>query len=362
MRAPLEAALEAVALRLHAAGIPFLLGGGALLDALGLDAQPRDVDLMLRPEDRAAFEAACSGWLRGVTTEPGEVLSSDWKATLDVDGVEVDGLGGLGFTDGPRVPFRAAGSRRYGAADVPLCDPAIWWALYRAYKPAKAALLEPLVPTAARARILVELGYTAVAERYRRAVEATDFDPRLRFLAGLAERLPDGAEVLDLGCGAGRPNAALLAERFRVTGVDVSERQLELARAAVPGATFLHADIAEVELPEGAFDATVALYSIAHLPRERHGPLYDRIAGWLRPGGLFLASLACSDEPGTIQEDWLGAPMYFSSFDAATNRRLIEAAGFAVLHDEVVTMCEGGSADSTFQWVLGRLGSARGCS
>ena len=142
MRAPLEAALEAVALRLTAAGVPFLLGGSALLDALGLDVEVRDVDLMLRPDDRDRFETACGEWLRGVTTEPGAVLTSAWKATLDVDGVEVEGLGGLGFSGGPAVPFRAAGTRRYGAADVPLCDPEIWLELYRAYKPEKAALLE----------------------------------------------------------------------------------------------------------------------------------------------------------------------------------------------------------------------------
>lgn len=145
MRAPLEAALEAVALRLAAAGVPFLLGGSALLDALGLDVEVRDVDLMLRPGDRAGFEAACRDWLVSVTTEPGEVLSSDWKATLDVDGVEVEGLGGLGFAGGPAAPFRRAGTRRYGTADVPLCDPAVWLELYRVYKPEKAALLEPLV-------------------------------------------------------------------------------------------------------------------------------------------------------------------------------------------------------------------------
>ena len=142
MRAPLEAALEAVALRLTAAGVPFLLGGSALLDALGLDVEVRDVDLMLRPEDRDRFETACGQWLRGVTTEPGPVLTSAWKATLDVGGVEVEGLGGLGFSGGPAVPFRAAGTHRYGDAEVPLCDPAIWWALYRAYKPEKAVLLE----------------------------------------------------------------------------------------------------------------------------------------------------------------------------------------------------------------------------
>jgi len=142
MRPPLEAALEAVAARLAGHRIPFLLGGSALLDALGLDVPVRDVDLMLRPGDRAAFEAACSHWLVGVTTEPGSVLTSAWKATLDVGGEEVEGLGGLGVAGGPAAPFRAAGSRRYGAVDVPLCDPAVWLELYRAYKPEKALLLE----------------------------------------------------------------------------------------------------------------------------------------------------------------------------------------------------------------------------
>src|SRR3954452_22957674 len=144
MRAPLEAALEAVALRLAARGLPVLLGGSALLDALGFDVEVRDVDLMLRPEDRAAFEAACGEWVRDVTTKPGDVLSSAWKATLDVDRVEVEGLGGLGFAGAPPVPFRAGGSRRYGRAEVPLCDPAIWLELYRVYKPERAELLETL--------------------------------------------------------------------------------------------------------------------------------------------------------------------------------------------------------------------------
>jgi hypothetical protein len=142
MREPLEAALEAVALRLAEHDVPFLLGGSALLDALGLDVEVRDVDLMLRPEDRGAFEAACEEWLRDVTTDPGPVLTSAWKATLDVGGVEVEGLGGLGVTGGPPAPFRSAGSRRYGEAEVPLCDPAVWLELYRAYKPEKAAQLE----------------------------------------------------------------------------------------------------------------------------------------------------------------------------------------------------------------------------
>jgi hypothetical protein len=149
------AALDAVAARLRAADVPFLLGGSGLLHALGLDVAVRDIDLMLRPEDRERFEAAAGDWLVEVTTEPGPVLTSAWKATLEVDGTEVEGLGGLGFAGGPRLPFRSGGEWR----GVPLAAPEIWWAAYRAYKPDRAALLESVVPLRAREQILAELGY-----------------------------------------------------------------------------------------------------------------------------------------------------------------------------------------------------------
>ena len=113
----------------------------------------RDLDLQLRAGDRTAFEAATAEWHVGTTTEPGPVLASAWKATLDVDGAEVEGLGGLSFAGGPELPFRAAGSWR----GVSLAAPEVWWAVYCRYKPERARLLEPLVPQAARELILAEL-------------------------------------------------------------------------------------------------------------------------------------------------------------------------------------------------------------
>jgi hypothetical protein len=106
------AALDAVAARLREHDVPFLLGGSGLLHALGIDVPVRDIDLMLRAEDRERFEAAAGDWLETVTTDAGPVLTSAWKATLDVDGCEVEGLGGLGFAGGPVLPFRAGGTWR----------------------------------------------------------------------------------------------------------------------------------------------------------------------------------------------------------------------------------------------------------
>lgn len=202
----------------------------------------------------------------------------------------------------------------------------------------------------AEPRDVVEAGYDRIAERHLAWVDEIRGDPRLRFLGDLMALLPERPTVLDLGCGAGVPCTALLAERGDVVGVDISARQLELARTRVPAARFVKADMATVDFPVASFDAVTAFYSIAHLPRERHADLFRRIAGWLRPGGHVLAALGCGGADGTVA-DWLGAPMFFSSHDAATNRRLLAEAGLTVHVDEAITMDEP-EGPATFQWVI----------
>ncbi|MCR6481650.1 class I SAM-dependent methyltransferase [Amycolatopsis sp. OK19-0408] len=202
------------------------------------------------------------------------------------------------------------------------------------------------------ARKIVEAGYDSSAQRYLEWSARITDDPRQRFLAELSGRLTDGARVLDLGCGAGVPSTALLAEHHDVLGVDVSATQLALARRHVPGARFEQADMTAVSFPDGSFDAVTAFYSVLHVPREEQGALFGRIARWLRPGGWFLAALGCSEANG-VEDDWLGTPMFFSSHAPAENRRLLEAAGFTLVVDEPVTIREP-EGDATFHWVLGR--------
>jgi SAM-dependent methyltransferase len=202
------------------------------------------------------------------------------------------------------------------------------------------------------ARRIVESGYDSVAERYLEWSARIADDPRSRFLGELTGRLGDGARVLDLGCGAGVPSTATLAERHDVLGVDLSAAQLELARRNVPGAWFERGDMTALSFPDGSFAAVTAFYSVLHVPREDHGALFARIAAWLRPGGWFLAALGCSEANG-VEAGWLGAPMFFSSHSPAENRRLLETAGFALEVDEIVTMQEP-EGPATFHWVLGR--------
>jgi ubiquinone/menaquinone biosynthesis C-methylase UbiE len=199
----------------------------------------------------------------------------------------------------------------------------------------------------------VEAGYDALADRFGEWMARIEGDPWERFVDELAERLPAGARVLDLGCGNGA-KISRLADRFELVGVDISERQLELARAAVPEAALIQADFATLEFPDGIFDAVTALYSLVHVPREEQPGLLDRIRRWLKPGGHFLASMShIGGEDRT--DEWLGVEMFFSGFDAETNRRLVRQAGFELLTDDLVWIHEPEpDGDAAFLWVLGR--------
>jgi cyclopropane fatty-acyl-phospholipid synthase-like methyltransferase len=142
----------------------------------------------------------------------------------------------------------------------------------------------------------------------------------MRWVEKLLELLPDGSDVLELGCGGGSPATQRLAERHRVLGVDISPQQIELARGRVPAATFRCVDATELELPPASFDAVVSLYMLGHVPRAEQAPLLASIATWLRDGGYVLATMGTANADDEVDGDWLGAPMLFASFDEAANR------------------------------------------
>jgi SAM-dependent methyltransferase len=199
----------------------------------------------------------------------------------------------------------------------------------------------------------VEAGYDRIAERYLAWSGNRPSAARQRALAIAVAAIPRGADVLELGCGAGRPMTAALAVGRRVTGVDISSAQLDLARANVPRATFLQADLTTLEWPAASFDAVVAFYVLTHVPREAHAEVLARIRRWLRPGGVFLASFGVEDDPGGIEADWLGVDMYFSHFSARVNRRLVAASGLEIEQAEVIAEPED-RFGARFLWILAR--------
>lgn len=194
---------------------------------------------------------------------------------------------------------------------------------------------------------LVRYGYDQLAARYDEAFGSpTKYGPWLAALLdklavasrGHAGQPPGHARVLDLGCGGGVPVARVLAAAgHHVTGVDISETQVQRARAHVPSADFLRADATELDFPAASFDAVVTLYALIHMPLDEQPALLRRIADWLRPGGHLLATTGTTAHTGT-DPNWLGSgtPMWWSHTDAATYRNWLSEAGLTVDQEEFV--------------------------
>jgi SAM-dependent methyltransferase len=201
----------------------------------------------------------------------------------------------------------------------------------------------------------VAASYDQLAPYYQHWTDLNPASPRMRYLARLLELLPPAARILELGCGGGIPVTQALATQHIVTGVDLSAQQLVLAHQHVPTATFVHADMMTLDFPPATFDAVVAFYTILHVPRQEHAVLLNQISTWLRPNGLFLATMGAIDLADRTFENWLDLrqPMFFSHFDADTNRQLIRDCGLTVLDAEVVPENDRGNTVE-FLWVTAR--------
>ncbi len=194
---------------------------------------------------------------------------------------------------------------------------------------------------------IVEQGYDRIGEEYERwSTKGTD-PARERYLKVLLEGLPKGAQVLDLGCGSGALATRRLSERFQITGVELSSRMVELAQRNIPTATFVRADMASVEFPPELFDGVCAFYSLTHLPQKELPILLRRVARWLKPGGLFVASMGSGEDPGSVEDEWVGGvPMYFAGHAVQTNEELVEEAGLRVVSARTEAVREAGALPS----------------
>ncbi len=180
---------------------------------------------------------------------------------------------------------------------------------------------------------IVRDGYDTVSYAYRGDEED---ETSQKYHAWLDELQPSIASidkpcVLDLGCGNGIPVARRLAATCIVTGVDLSPVQIERARRLVPAASFLCLDMTTLSFEPASFDIILAFYSIIHIPLAEQPALLKNIFAWLKPGGLFLATLGSQAWTGT-EENWLdaGGTMYWSLTGADTYQRWLAAEGFQV--------------------------------
>lgn len=178
-------------------------------------------------------------------------------------------------------------------------------------------------------------GFDTIGVRYDEAFPCKD--GQIACADRLLAALPVGARVLDAGAGTGLPTARKLIDAgCAVTCVDFSAAMLELARANVPEAVFVHADILDLPDDPGRFEAVTAFFSLLMLPRAQICDalrLFHRI---LTPGGLLALAMVEADVDD-MPIPFLGNWLRVTAYPRATWRAVLAEAGFAVEWEDAHT-------------------------
>jgi len=102
----------------------------------------------------------------------------------------------------------------------------------------------------------------------------------------LERRAAPGVRALDAACGTGRHAERLDAWGCVTTGVDLSEPMLAVARAKVPGATFVQGDIERTTFDDDAFELAVIALALCHLADPM--PAVVELGRVIAPGGTLV--------------------------------------------------------------------------
>jgi predicted TPR repeat methyltransferase len=133
--------------------------------------------------------------------------------------------------------------------------------------------------------------YDAWAQAYDDDLSAWSYRAPSVVVDTVLTRFPDAGSVLDVGCGTGLVGQALRTRGFTgaLTGVDISEASLEVARQGGAYDTVERADLQQrLPFEDGSVDAVVCVGVMTYLPEVE--AVWREFARVVRPGGLVVVT------------------------------------------------------------------------
>lgn len=164
-----------------------------------------------------------------------------------------------------------------------------------------------------------------------------------------------GGTVLDLGCAGGMKSRVLSEQGFLVTGVDLSEKMIEIARREVPEVEFFAMDLREIASLQKTFDGIFCQAVFLHLSKQEVGDALLKLKDILNLGGVLYVAVK-EQRPGQAEEGVLKENDYgyeyerfFSYYRAEELREFFSKAGF-----EIVSQNAAPAGKTTWLEIVGR--------
>lgn len=139
------------------------------------------------------------------------------------------------------------------------------------------------------------------------------------------------AKVLDAGCGPGRDCEYFAGRGFEVTGVDLSEKLLKIAKKRVPSATFQKQDLRRLQFQKNSFDGIWACASLLHLRRSDALAVLKSFFTLLKPGGILFVQLKEGKGEADIVDPIIAdLSRHFVYYSLSELKKILQEAGFIV--------------------------------
>ena len=203
----------------------------------------------------------------------------------------------------------------------------------------------------------LQRSYDQVADEYaRRYFDELDHKP---FDRALLERFAQTARhlgpVCDMGCGPGQIARFLRRQGAKALGVDLSPGTVQVARRLNPEIEFITGNMLALDVADGVWGGSAALYSIIHVPREQVVRALVELKRVLVSGGLLLLSFHVGDDDMHLEELW-GEPvsMEFFFFTQREMAAYVASAGLELLERHQRPPYEGVEYESTRGYLLAR--------
>ncbi|MDP3560211.1 MAG: methyltransferase domain-containing protein [Legionellaceae bacterium] len=149
------------------------------------------------------------------------------------------------------------------------------------------------------------------------------------YLNLIVNTIPPKGTILDLGCGTGEPIAQFFIEKgFKVTGVDGSQKMIELCKKRFPNESWIVSDMRNINLQQ-QFDAILAWHSFFHLDHDSQRKMFKIFASHIKPGGVL--AFTSGEEEGEVWSDNGGQQLYHASLSTKEYSSLLESFSFKVL-------------------------------
>jgi ubiquinone/menaquinone biosynthesis C-methylase UbiE len=200
---------------------------------------------------------------------------------------------------------------------------------------------------------LVRDGYDRIAKQYEEfRGPFSEYEELAKFMSYITP----GGHVLDAGCGTGIIARILVDIGCQVTGIDISQSMIDLAKGLVPEASFEVGDMAALEYDDDTFDGIVSTYVVFHVPRTDHLPLFIGFRRLLKKGGPLLFSIGVHPE-GTdgvwVWDELQAVPMYRSYHGPEKTIELLKTASFEITYTQIVETQTETETERHF-WILAR--------